>query len=139
MPSATDLSDADLARQAAAGDRAAIAALYDRFAPELYRCCAGLLHNPADADDAVQDTFVQAVQHLGSLREPERVRAWLFSIARRTCWARSSQRSRSTPADPVALEIDLTALEGAHRADARWTGSWSPASSSRSCATRPPG
>jgi RNA polymerase sigma factor (sigma-70 family) len=44
-----------------------------------------MLSDPADAADAVQDTFVIAASRLEGLREPERLRAWLYAVARNEC------------------------------------------------------
>ena len=38
-------------------------------------------HEPADAADAVQDTFVIAAAELGRLRDPDRLRPWLYAVA----------------------------------------------------------
>ena len=38
-----------------------LAPVYDRYAPALHAYCRSLLGEPADADDAVQDTFTIAV------------------------------------------------------------------------------
>ena len=63
-------TDADLVHAHLAGDRAALAAIYDRYAASLYDTAAALLRDPHEAADAVQDTFVAASQHLGQLRDP---------------------------------------------------------------------
>ena len=101
------LSDGTLARQAASGDRAAFAALYDRFSGEVYGFSVKLLNNPSDAADVTQDVFVRAIEKLPQLREPDRVRAWLFTIARHECFARTKRRSRSMATDPMDLAADM--------------------------------
>jgi RNA polymerase sigma factor (sigma-70 family) len=97
------LADGTLARQAASGDRAAFAALYDRFNGEIYGFSLRMLSNPSDAADVTQDVFVRAIEKLPQLREPDRVRAWLFTIARHECFARTKRRSRSMATDPLDL------------------------------------
>ena len=54
----TGATDADLVHAHLAGDRAALAAIYDRYAASLYDTAAALLRDPHDAADAVQDVFV---------------------------------------------------------------------------------
>ena len=44
-----------------------LAAAYDRYAPALYGYCRSMLGGPADAGDAVQDTFIIAAGALGGL------------------------------------------------------------------------
>ena len=56
-----------------AGQSDGLAAAYDRYAPALYAYCRSLLGEPADADDAVQDTFIIAAARLGGLRDPGRL------------------------------------------------------------------
>jgi RNA polymerase sigma factor (sigma-70 family) len=47
-----------------------------------------MLREPADAADAVQDTFVIAAPRLSGLRDPERLRSWLYAVARNECYRR---------------------------------------------------
>jgi RNA polymerase sigma factor (sigma-70 family) len=58
---------------------------YDRYADALYKYCLASLGEPAEAADAVQDTFVIAVARLADLREPDRLRSWLYAVARNEC------------------------------------------------------
>ena len=62
-----------------------LAQAYDRYADPLYKYCRSMLGNPADAADTVQDTFVIAASRLAGLGEPERLRAWLYAVARNEC------------------------------------------------------
>jgi RNA polymerase sigma factor (sigma-70 family) len=62
-----------------------LAEAYDRYADPLYKYCLALLGDPAEAADAVQDTFVIAAARLADLREPSRLRAWLYAVARNEC------------------------------------------------------
>jgi hypothetical protein len=45
-----------------------LAPVYDRYAPALHAYCRSLLGEPADADAAVQDTFIIAAAELDGLR-----------------------------------------------------------------------
>jgi RNA polymerase sigma factor (sigma-70 family) len=58
---------------------------YDRYADPLYQYCLASLGESAKAADAVQDTFVIATARLADLREPDRLRAWLYAVARNEC------------------------------------------------------
>jgi RNA polymerase sigma factor (sigma-70 family) len=69
-----------------AGDRSGgLTEAYDRYADPLYKYCLALLGESAEAADAVQDTFVIAATRLADLREPNRLRAWLYAAARNQC------------------------------------------------------
>ncbi|MFG6331489.1 MAG: sigma-70 family RNA polymerase sigma factor [Lachnospiraceae bacterium] len=49
--------------------------------PNLYRLAYGILHNRADAEDAVSETLLRAYEKLHTLRKAERFHAWLTQIA----------------------------------------------------------
>ena len=69
-----------------AGDRSeGLTEAYDKYADPLYKYCLVSLGEPAEAADAVQDTFVIAAARLADLREPDRLRAWLYAVARNEC------------------------------------------------------
>ena len=71
-----------------AGDPTALAAAYDHYAPALYVYSRSLLGEPADAAEAVLDTFVVAALRLPGLRDPSRLRPWLYAVARNECHRR---------------------------------------------------
>src|SRR5580704_14022464 len=79
------MRDSELVASIVAGDPSGLAAAYDRYAEPLYKYCRSMLSNPADADDAVRDTFVIASSRLAELRDPGRLRAWLYAVARGEC------------------------------------------------------
>jgi RNA polymerase sigma factor (sigma-70 family) len=76
------MDDEALVSQALAGETQAIAALYDRYADRLYDYARRLTGNPADAHDAVHDSFLVAMQRLGQLRDHSRFRPWMYAIVR---------------------------------------------------------
>jgi RNA polymerase sigma-70 factor (ECF subfamily) len=58
----------------------ALAARIEETRAPLYRVAYAWCHNRALADDLVQDTLVRALEHADKLRDPERLRGWLFGI-----------------------------------------------------------
>jgi RNA polymerase sigma-70 factor (ECF subfamily) len=82
-----------LARAAGRGDRGALARLVQRTQGDVWRLCAHLV-DPATADDLAQDTYLRAIQSLGTFRGDAPVRVWLLAIARRACAAQLAARSR---------------------------------------------
>jgi RNA polymerase sigma factor (sigma-70 family) len=76
------VSDAELATAAAAGDRCAFARIYDRYADRLYKYCLGLVRDHHAAADCVHDVFCEAARCLADLREPAKLRPWLYAMAR---------------------------------------------------------
>lgn len=75
----TDVSDAELAGLAAAGDRDAFGHLVERYAPVARRVARTLL-GPEDADDAVQEAFISAWRAIGRYDRRRPFRPWLFRI-----------------------------------------------------------
>jgi RNA polymerase sigma factor (sigma-70 family) len=87
-------TDAELVAGVLAGDREAFAAVYDRYADRLYDFCASVLRDRHEAEDAVQDTFVLAAQRLTQLNDPERLRPWLYAVARSVALRKARTRKR---------------------------------------------
>ena len=110
-------TDADLALAAAAGDRRAFAAIYDRYADRLHDFCIGMLRDRDSAADCVQDTFCVAATNLTGLREPDKLRPWLYAIARREALGRLRDRRRERPSDelPDAASREAGPSTLAHR------------------------
>jgi len=89
---AVEVTDAELATLARAGDAQAVAGLLERHRPALYAAAIGLLGNRADALDAVQDTNVVALVRIGELREVAAAKRWLHTVLRNVCLMRLRQR-----------------------------------------------
>jgi RNA polymerase sigma-70 factor (ECF subfamily) len=87
-----DISDGDLVRLARDGDPAAFRLLVERHLPMARARAARLCPSPDDADDAVQDAFLQAFIALDRLRDPDRFAGWLGGIVANVCRA---QRRRT--------------------------------------------
>jgi RNA polymerase sigma factor (sigma-70 family) len=82
------MDDREVVAAIVAGDLAALADAYDQYAESLYGYCHWMLNEPADAADAVQDTFVVAAGRLDGLRDPRKLRPWLYAVARNECHRR---------------------------------------------------
>lgn len=91
------MQDGEIVAAIAAGDPAGLAAAYDDYAPALYAYCRTLLSEPADAADAVLDTYLVAVAKLGGLHDPDRLRPWLYAVARNECFHRLRAHGLSAP------------------------------------------
>jgi RNA polymerase sigma factor (sigma-70 family) len=117
------MHDSEVAAAIVAGDPDGLAEAYDRYAAPLYTYCRSLLREPADAADAVQDTFVIAASKLAGLRDQSRLRPWLYAVARNECHRRLRDKaSAATSAlDQVPEMSDGSAdvAEGAERAELR--------------------
>jgi len=74
-------ADAELVARALGGDRAAEEAIYRRYAGYVTSLCLRLLRDRDELADVVQDTFVDVLQQLPELREPELLRRWITGVA----------------------------------------------------------
>ena len=94
----------------------AVEELYATYRDDLFRYLCSLTHDPAQAEDLLSETFLQALQSAGSFRGQSSEKTWLFGIAR-NLWLRALRRRRPT----VPLE-DLAGLAaGEEPADAAAT------------------
>jgi RNA polymerase sigma factor (sigma-70 family) len=78
----SEQTDAQLVAGVLGGDRDAFAAMYDRYADRLHDFCWSVLRDRDEAADAVQDTFVLVAKRLTQLNDPDRLRPWLYAVAR---------------------------------------------------------
>ncbi|MFQ6614181.1 MAG: RNA polymerase sigma factor [Fidelibacterota bacterium] len=62
------------------GDKDSFRELYDRHKDRLYRVSLMLCQNRQDAEDAFQESFVKIFKNIGTLRNPDRVTAWMLRI-----------------------------------------------------------
>ena len=96
------MGDREIVAAIVAGDLTGLAAAYDEYAESLYGYCRWMLSEPEDAADAVEKTFVIAAGRLDDLRDPHRLRPWLYAVARDECHGRlrASVVGLGEPADP---------------------------------------
>jgi len=80
--------------QARAGDAAAWDALFRRYQLPLYVYIFELVRDEQTSLDIVQETFINAARHLGSLRDDARFGSWLFGIAHQKCIQRWRKQAR---------------------------------------------
>jgi RNA polymerase sigma factor (sigma-70 family) len=100
-----------------AGDPAGLAAAYDSYAPQLLAYCRSLLREPADAADAVQDTFVIAASRVKDLRDPDHLRPWLYTVARNSCLRKLKAEKVAAAIYPAAPGVAGSDTEVGTRAE----------------------
>jgi RNA polymerase sigma factor (sigma-70 family) len=117
------MHDSEVVAAIAAGDPDGLAEAYDRYAAPLYTYCRSLLREPADAADAVQDTFVIAASKVAGLRDQSRLRPWLYAVARNECHRRLRDKASATTSAldqmPEMSDESADLSEGAERAELR--------------------
>ena len=78
-----DEIDAQLVRATARGDERAYASLYDRYSPILFGLLLRILHSRAEAEDVLQEVFLQVWQQARSFDQSRgRAFTWLVTLAR---------------------------------------------------------
>ena len=64
-----------------AGDRAEFARLVDEYSSPIYRLGLRMLGNPQDAEDVLQNTFINALTHIHNFEGRSSLATWLYRIA----------------------------------------------------------
>ena len=102
MPSNTFQSDPELARRAAAGDRAAFEKIVRRYSRPLADYAAGKTQTVQDAEDVVQETFMRAFVNLKSFDAQYSMKNRLFTISYRLIIS-GYRKKRPIPLDASAF------------------------------------
>lgn len=78
-------SDWDLIRRVREGDRSAFRVLVDRYQRKMAALAVGMLRDPDDALDVVQEAFAKAYQNLGRFKGDSSFYTWLYRITVNLC------------------------------------------------------
>ncbi len=78
--------------EARTGNSEAWNTLFKRYQLPLYSYVFELLHDEQTSLDVVQEAFINAARHIGSLREDDKFGSWLFGIAHQKCLQRWRKR-----------------------------------------------
>ncbi|MFV0393277.1 MAG: RNA polymerase sigma factor, partial [Coprobacillaceae bacterium] len=70
-----------LVKQFINGDTEAFSKIYNYYKGPLFYFIFNLLHNTTDAEDVLQETFVQVIKKIDSLQQPKAFHPWLYRIA----------------------------------------------------------
>ena len=105
----TALTDELLALRCQLGERPAFDALVERWHEPLWLYIRSMCDTDDDAAETLQDTWLRILRALPGLRQPGRLRAWLFGIARRALMDRL--RRRYARAGEAPLTDDVAAFE----------------------------
>lgn len=99
-----------LVLQAAQGNKAAFGALYEETGRTVYFSCLKLLGDPQLAEDITQETYLTALQKLGTLAQPENFPAWVNRIGINLC--KMHFRNNAAPEDNSEEIIEEIPDEG---------------------------
>ncbi|HEX6329539.1 MAG TPA: sigma-70 family RNA polymerase sigma factor [Jiangellaceae bacterium] len=110
------MDDVGIVTALRARDPAGLAAAYDEYADRLVAYCAAMLQDRHAAADAVHDTFVVAYERAGQLRDPGKLRSWLYAIARNECLRLLRGQQRTGQLDEaIAVSDDTVELDAGLR------------------------
>lgn len=99
-----------LVEEAQNGDGAAFQAIYEYFAPRIYNFLFRLLGSRDEAEDVAQQTFLNALRQLRTLRDAGQVESWIYRIARNEVYLRY-RRKKAVSLDDEEVELDTGKLE----------------------------
>ncbi len=106
-----------------AGDRVEFARLVDTYSSSIYRLGLKMLENPQDAEDMLQNTFLNALMHLSGFEGRSNVATWLYRIAVNEALMLIRKRKPEISIEQEARESDTENLEDAKPAVfADWSG-----------------
>src|SRR6202521_1654084 len=98
-------NDLDLVHASKNGDVAAFEQLVKRYDRRLLRIAQSVTHNREDSQDAVQEAFLKAYQHLAEFREASHFSTWLIRITLN----QSLMKLRKRNVTEVSLDEDFQA------------------------------
>lgn len=81
--------------------------IYDIYGPQVFRICMGYVNDRAEAQDLVQETFINIRRGLPTFRQEARLSTWIFRIATNNC-LRHLERSKRLPT--TELSPNITAI-----------------------------
>lgn len=103
-------SEAALARAVLAGETNAFERFVDHFRSKIFHYSWLMCGHPEDAEEVAQETLLKAFESFDQLREPERVRPWIFRIARNVCLMQR-RKSIFAPAHEISTDELVPAEE----------------------------
>ncbi|AIQ44826.1 DNA-directed RNA polymerase subunit sigma [Paenibacillus sp. FSL R7-0273] len=83
-----------IVEQVQQGEVQAYSLIIEHFQRPIYLYCYYLLGSREEAEDAAQDIFLKALEHIGSFRQTVSFSAWLYRIARNHCTDLLKKRSK---------------------------------------------
>ena len=94
-------------------DAKAQRALYDDLAPMCMAVCHRYVRDVDEAADLLQDGFVRIFEHLGRLKEPEKLRSWAYSVMVNRCvsYLRKAKRLKMVESYDMTEAVNISEQE----------------------------
>lgn len=108
-PPPAEPGDEELVFALRQGDEHAFERIMRRYNQRLFRVARSMLRNEADAEDAVQESWLRAFTHMDRLKDPSRLGGWLARIAANESLDRLRRRDPPQPRDMDDMDERETA------------------------------
>lgn len=95
--------ESDLARRLIAAEPGAFERFVEYFRPKIFQYSWLMCGHREDAEEVAQETLLKVFENGEQLREPEKIRSWVFRIAKNACLMK---RRKSTFAPARELSLD---------------------------------
>jgi RNA polymerase sigma-70 factor, ECF subfamily len=99
-------TEAEAIRRAQSGDSAAFEFLYQLHGRRVYALCLRMVNNPADAEDLMQEAFLQLFRKIGTFRGESAFSTWLHRMTVNVVLMRLRKKSLPTDSLEETLEPD---------------------------------
>ena len=109
------LTEAEAIRLAQAGNAAAFEFLYQLHGRRVYALCLRMVGNPADAEDLMQEAFLQLFRKIGTFRGESAFSTWLHRMTVNVVLMRL--RKKSLPTDSLEETLEPDAENSAPKRD----------------------
>ena len=73
--------DANLVRKSLGGDEEAFQEIVVKYRFRIFNICRSVVSDPGDAEDVLQEVFIKLFKNLKRVKDPSRLRSWLYSVA----------------------------------------------------------
>src|SRR5215204_6917749 len=101
-PSSLPRNDADLVRRIGLNDQAAFESLMRQHNGRLFRVARAILKDDAEAEDALQDAYLDAFRHISAFRGESQLSTWLVRIVANQALMRLRRQKRERVVVPFS-------------------------------------
>lgn len=91
-------------------DQQSFESAIDAYSESMYRVAFRLSGNRQQAEEVVQEAFIGAWKNIGQLKDPDKMKAWLFGVLRNQCY-KSLARKKRQPVEPLNCDPESTTDE----------------------------
>ena len=95
--------DFDLIQAINSGEVEKFQDLVKRYEAKLYNFSLRMCRDPSDAEDMIQDTFLNVFRYLKNFRYEAKFKNWLYKVAASTCF-KKRRKSKFAPDKELSLE-----------------------------------